>query len=86
MKSTDDELSQIKEEHEFEQMHQRSYQHMIDRMKRDLIAVKIEASELADSQKQKEGIKSEEGEKARKIKEQKMQAKLKLESLMKQID
>lgn len=56
MKSTDDELSMIKEEHDFELMHQRTYAHMIERMKRDLIAIKIQANELHDSQKQKEGI------------------------------
>ena len=49
MKSTDDELTMIKEEHEFELMHQRSYAHMIDRMKKDLIAIKIEANDMTDS-------------------------------------
>ena len=49
MKSTDDELSQIREEHDFELMFQRSYQHVIERMKRDLIAVRIEANELHES-------------------------------------
>lgn len=79
MQSTDDELSMIKEEHEFELMYQRSYTHMIDRMKKDLIAIKIQANEMQDSFKQKEGIMNEESEKSRKTKEQRMQAKVKLE-------
>lgn len=49
MKSTDDELTMIKEEHDFELMYQRSYAHMIERMKRDLIAIKITANELHES-------------------------------------
>ena len=72
MKSTDDELSMIKEEHEFELMYQRSYAHMIDRMKKDLIAIKITANEMGESYKQKEGIMNEESEKSRKTKEQRM--------------
>ncbi len=57
--------------------------HMIDRMKKDLIAIKIEAHELHESFKQKEGIMNEESEKSRKTKEQRMQAKLRLDNLMK---
>ena len=59
---------------------------MIERMKKDLIAIKIEANDLLDSQRQKEGILAEESDKSRKTKEQRMQAKVKLENLMKQID
>ncbi len=84
--STEDELGQIKEEHDFELMFQRTYQHMIERMKKDLIAIKIKASEMGDSFKQKESIMNEESEKSRKTKELRMQAKTKLENLMKQID
>jgi hypothetical protein len=56
---------------------------MIERMKKDLIAIKIKASEIHDSCKQKESILNEESEKSRKTKEQRMQAKTKLENLMK---
>jgi len=38
MKTTDEELEIIMEEHDFEMMFQRSYEHMLDRMKKDLIA------------------------------------------------
>jgi len=49
MKSNDDELTMIKEEHDFELMFQRSYAHMIDRMKKDLVAIKISANEMSES-------------------------------------
>jgi hypothetical protein len=41
----------IKDEHDFELMFQRTYNHMIERMKRDLIALSIKANELHDSHK-----------------------------------
>jgi hypothetical protein len=46
----------IRDEHDFEMMFQRTYNHMIDRMKRDLIALQIEANDMRDSHKQKEII------------------------------
>lgn len=51
MNSNDSELNMIKEEHDFELMFQRSYAHMIERMKKDLIAIKIEANDLIESQR-----------------------------------
>ena len=59
---------------------------MIERMKKDLIALQIRTTEMHDSYKNKEGIMGEEVEKSRKAKEQKLQAKFKLDNLMKQID
>lgn len=53
-------------------MFQRTYYHMLDRMKKDLIALQIEAKELQESSKQKESIMVEETEKSRKAKEQRM--------------
>jgi Ser-tRNA(Ala) deacylase AlaX len=76
----------IKDEHDFELMFQRTYQHMIERMKRDMIALQIKASEMHDSYKQKEAIMYEESEKSRKSKEQRLQAKEKLQALMDFID
>lgn len=76
----------IKDEHDFELMFQRTYQHMIERMKRDMIALQIKASEMHDSYKQKEVIMYEESEKSRKSKEQRLQAKEKLQALMDFID
>lgn len=76
----------IKDEHDFELMFQRSYYHMIDRIKKDIIALNIQAYDLKDSNKQKEIIMQEEAEKSRKAKEQRLQAKEKLQQLMDQID
>ena len=86
MQSTQDELGMIKDEHDFELMFQRSYYHMIDRMKKDLVSLSIKSNEMQDSYKQKEQIATEETDKSRKAKEQRMQAKVKLEALMKNID
>lgn len=55
MKNTDEELDVIKEEHDFEMMFQRSYYHMLDRMKKDLVSTQIKANELHESYKQKAG-------------------------------
>ena len=44
--NTDNELEEIKEEHDFELMFQRSYFHILDRMKKDLISTQIKANEL----------------------------------------
>jgi hypothetical protein len=54
--SAEDELSMIRDEHDFELMFQRSYYHMIDRIKKDIIALNISAYDLRDSNKQKEII------------------------------
>ena len=70
---------QIRDEHDFELMFQRTYAHMQERMKRDLIALQIQANELHDSAKQKEAIMYEEAEKSRKSKEQRLQAKERLQ-------
>jgi hypothetical protein len=62
----------IKDEHDFELMFQRTYYHMIDRIKKDIIALNIQANDLRDSNKQKEIIMQEEAEKSRKAKEQRL--------------
>ena len=84
--TAEDELSMIRDEHDFELMFQRTYHHMIDRIKKDIIALNISAYDLRDSNKQKEVIMQEEAEKSRKAKEQRLQAKEKLQQLMDQID
>lgn len=78
IQTAEDELSMIRDEHDFEMMFQRTYNHMIERMKRDLIALQIKANEMHESDKQKEAIMYEESEKSRKAKEQRLQAKDKL--------
>lgn len=62
----------IMEEHDFELMFQRSYYHMLDRMKKDIVSLTIKSSEMQDSYKSKEGIMSDETEKSRKAKEQRL--------------
>ena len=52
--TAEDELSMIKDEHDFELMFQRSYYHMIDRIKKDIISINIVAREVRESHKQKE--------------------------------
>lgn len=69
IKSTSTELDDIKLEHDFELMYQRSYYHILDRMKKDLIATQLKSAEMQDSFKSKEKIQTEESEKARKAKE-----------------
>jgi type I site-specific restriction endonuclease len=76
----------VKHEHDYELMFQRSYKHMLGRMKKDLIAIKIEATEQQASFKQKQQIVGQEQDGSRKSKEQRMQAKHKLDALMKEID
>ncbi len=86
LQDSEKELEEIKVEQDFETMYQRSYFHMLDRMKKDLIAFQIKSSELRESMKSKEGVMVEELEKSRKSKEMRMQSKFKLENYMKIID
>ena len=69
IRNTKDELDGIKLDHAFEVMYQKQYEHMIERMKKDLVALTIKRSEMFDSYKSKEGIMGEESEKSRKAKE-----------------
>jgi len=79
-------LERVKHEHDYELMFQRSYKQMLARMKKDLIAIKIDATEQHASYKQKQQIVGQEQDGSRKSKEQRMQAKHKLDALMKEID
>ena len=54
--TAEDELSMIKDEHDFELMFQRSYYHMIDRIKKDIISINIVSREVRESHKQKEVV------------------------------
>ena len=86
LKTTGDGLENIKETHDFEQMLQRSYKHMIERMHKDLIATQIKAAELQESYKSKQTIAAEEADRNRKAKQQRLQAQHRLEELMRLID
>ena len=66
------ELEKIKSDHDFELMYQRSYYHMLDRMRKDLISAQIKSNDLFESKKQKESGMPDEIEKSRKSKESRM--------------
>eukprot|EP00347_Sterkiella_histriomuscorum_P012519 403368264 len=80
------ELSEITETHEFEQLFQGQYQHMLDRMKKDLISLQLTSNDLTESLKSKKIIINDELNKQRKSKENKLQSKYRLDNLMKNID
>jgi len=83
---TKQELGQVKERHDFEMLFQHQYQHMLDRMKKDLISLQLESNDLTESLKSKRIIITDEMNKHRKAKENKLQSKYKLDNLMKNID
>jgi len=74
------------EEHEFEKMTGMEYEHMIKRMKADLISSQLRSQELKESMKSKNDIVSEESEKQRRAKQERIQAKMKLEQIMMEIE
>ena len=80
------EYADTKYQHEVEQMQQKTYYHMLGRMKKDLISQQIRTNELGDSLKSKNLIVDEELEKSRKSKEQRLQSKYKLDNIMKNIE
>ena len=79
-------LAEVKFRHDFEQLFQNQYQHMLDRMKKDLISLQLTSNDLIESLKSKKIIYEDELHKQRKSKENKLQSKYKLDNLMKNID
>jgi hypothetical protein len=79
-------LEALVEEHEFEKLTGMQYEHMIKRMKADLISSQLLSQELKESMKSKSDIVSEESEKQRRAKQDRIQAKMKLEMIMMEID
>lgn len=77
------ELIDITERHNFEQMYQHQYTHMMDRMKKDLIAHQLVGSELQISLRSKKSIMSDEFNKNMKSNQNKLQSKYRLDGLMK---
>jgi hypothetical protein len=59
---------------------------MLDRMKKDLIALQLVSNDLIESLRSKRNIMSDELNKNRKTKENKLQSKYRLDHLMKNID
>jgi hypothetical protein len=59
---------------------------MLDRMKKDLISLTLISNDLVESLRSKRSIMSDELNKKRKSKENKLQSKYRLDNLMKNID
>lgn len=76
----------MKETHDFEMLYQSQYQHMLDRMKKDLISLQLTSNDLMESLRSKKSIMNDELNKNRKSKENKLQSKYRLDNLMKNID
>lgn len=47
------ELGNVTERHDFEKMYQEQYKHMLDRMKKDLIALQLVSNDLIESLRSK---------------------------------
>lgn len=59
---------------------------MLDRMKKDLISSQLRSQDLYQSMKSKSDIVTEETEKQRKAKQERIQAKVKIQTIMNEID
>jgi hypothetical protein len=79
-------LEVVTERHDFEKMYQEQYKHMLDRMKKDLIALQLISNDLIESLRSKRQIMKDELNKQRKSKENKLQSKYRLDHLMKNIE
>ena len=86
MSDTQFHLKHVEHTHNMQLMTQRTYTHMVARMKADLIAAKIKQNEMQDSYKSKQQIFEEEAEKHRQAKQQRLQAQHRFEELMRLID
>ncbi|CAI2364458.1 unnamed protein product [Moneuplotes crassus] len=78
--------SSVKKRHEVAQMDSKIYYHMLSRMKKDLIAMKIKTNELEISMQHKDSIYDKEYAKSKKSQEQKLQSKFKLKNLLENVD
>ena len=79
-------LDEVTEEHLEQQLFQNTYQHMLKRMKKDLIALQLVSNDLTESLHSKEQIYKEEYNKQRIAKEHKLQSKYRLDNLMENIE
>ena len=80
------ELGSVTERHDFEKMYQEQYRYMLDRMKKDLIALQLISNDLVESLRSKRQIMKDELNKQRKSKENKLQSNYRLDHLMKNIE
>ena len=79
-------LDDVSEKHSFELLNQATYQHMLRRMKKDLIALQLRSNALVESIRSKNQIYKEEFEKQRIARESKLQSKYRLDMLMLNIE
>ena len=81
-----DSLEETKYKTDEELFTKHTYLHMLERMKKDFIAAKIQSSEHESSLKNKSQILDLEQQKQRKIKEERLQSKAIFEGLMRNIE
>ena len=74
LNDTEETLKTIEKRHNAALLDQRTYNHIIHRMKADLIAAKIKQNEMQESFKSKKQIYEEESEKNRTAKQQRLKA------------
>lgn len=79
------ELKHLRTTHEFQKMEHMSFNYMLDRMKRDLISLTLVINDLTISLNSKMGINNEETSNLTKAREQKLQSRFRLETLMKSL-
>ena len=72
--------------HNYQRMTKRTYQHMLDRMKRDLIALTLKINDCSDSLRSKNTIYSEQSAKEMQARQEKLQSAKKLQDLITIID
>lgn len=72
--------------HDFQRLYQKTYEHMLDRMKKDLISLSLTINDLTESVRSKKNIHAEERDRKMKSRELKLQSKYRLDHLMKNID
>lgn len=83
---TKDDLDDKAKTHAYAMMTQRQYEHMIQRMQSDLIAIQIRFNETQDSYKNKQSCWQDQSDQHRQAKQQRLQAQHRLEELMRLID
>lgn len=80
------ELEYVELAHANQRLQKATYNHMLDRMKKDLIAMTLRINDLSDSLRHKKIIYNDELHKQTGNREQKLQSKYRLDNLMKNID
>ena len=79
-------LEKVKFEHDTEKLYGLTYEHMLNRMKKDLISLQLKTNDLTESLRSKGQIYDDENKKLRLAREAKLQSKFRLDTLMKNID